>query len=131
MVCLFYFSGLQYRQNHGANGARTFHHNFNSEGRSGPHGLLQEPFFETVHDPETGHGGRNITTAEGGKAILLCTIRHLGNNNTVSVCSDLAYALSKLSYPKVLPECFIWYRGISNGILVTFFNILLAFLHLG
>ena len=45
--------------------------------------------------------------------------------------SDLAYALLKLSYRKVLPECFIWYRSISNGILVTFFNILLAFLHLG
>ena len=71
--CHFIFLGLQHRQNHGANGARTSH--------SG--GLKPEPFFETVQDPETGHGGRNITTAEGGKAVLLCTIRHLGKNNTV------------------------------------------------
>ena len=30
---------------------------------------------------------------------------------------------SKLSYRKVLLDSFIWYRGISKGILVTFFNI--------
>ena len=32
----------------------------------------------------------------------------------------------KRSYQKVLPDSFIWYCGISQGILVTFFNILLA-----
>ena len=37
--------------------------------------------------------------------------------------SDLAYALSKLSYQKVLLDSFILYCGISKGILVTFFNI--------
>ena len=86
ILCVFYIfllilPGLQHRQNHGANGARRFHGDFRSEGQQS----LQQPFFETIQDPETGLGGRNVTTAEGGKAILLCTIRHLGENNTVRV----------------------------------------------
>ena len=78
---LLFLTGLQHRQNHGANGARRFHGDFRSEGQPS----LQQPFFETRQDPETGLGGRNVTTAEGGKAILLCRIRHLGENNTVRV----------------------------------------------
>lgn len=45
---------------------------------------LPQPFFDTMIDPDTGQGGRNVTTAEGGKSLLFCTIRHLGKNNTVS-----------------------------------------------
>ena len=78
---LLFLTGLQHRQNHGSNGARRFHSDFRSEGQPS----LQQPFFETRQDPETGLGGRNVTTAEGGKAILLCRIRHLGENNTVRV----------------------------------------------
>ena len=44
---------------------------------------LPQPFFDTMIDPDTGQGGRNVTTAEGGKSLLFCTIRHLGKNNTV------------------------------------------------
>jgi len=80
LVYLSSVVGLQHRQNHGSNGARRFHGDFRSEGQPS----LQQPFFETRQDPETGLGGRNVTTAEGGKAILLCRIRHLGENNTVS-----------------------------------------------
>ena len=50
---------------------------------SGGSGLQQGPFFDTLIDPDTGQGGRNVTTAEGGKALLFCTIRNLGDNNTV------------------------------------------------
>ena len=45
----------------------------------------KKPFFENVFDPKTGIGGRNITTAEGGTALLMCSIKHLGDNNTVSI----------------------------------------------
>ena len=44
----------------------------------------KEPYFDNFIDPETGLGRRNVTTVEGGRAVLLCTIRHLGQNNTVS-----------------------------------------------
>jgi len=53
-------------------------------GGHGQGGLQQGPFFDTLIDPDTGQGGRNVTTAEGGKALLFCTIRNLGDNNTVS-----------------------------------------------
>ena len=37
---------------------------------------------------------------------------------------DIFYHYPKLSYRKVLvPDSFIWYCGISKGILETFFNI--------
>ena len=52
-------------------------------GGHGQGGLQQGPFFDTLIDPDTGQGGRNVTTAEGGKALLFCTIRNLGDNNTV------------------------------------------------
>ena len=58
---------------------------------------LPQPFFDTLVDPDTGQGGRNVTIAEGGKALLFCTIRHLGQNNTVSLGHYLwvgAYPLS-------------------------------------
>ena len=45
-----------------------------------------------------------MTTAEGGKAILLCTIRHLGENNTVRVT---ILVMSDQVVPKI---------GISSGI---------------
>ena len=38
-----------------------------------------------MFDPKTGIGGRNVTTAEGGTALLMCSIKHLGDNNTVSI----------------------------------------------
>ena len=46
----------------------------------------KKPYFEIVQNPKTGQGGRNVTTAEGGKAILLCTVRHLEDNYTVRKC---------------------------------------------
>jgi hypothetical protein len=43
------------------------------------------PFFEHIpYDPQTGEGGRNFTTVEGGKAVLTCIVRNLGRNRTVS-----------------------------------------------
>ena len=71
-VFLGFFPGLQ----HGK-GAEVY-------GAAQPKGSsLQQPFFDTMIDPDTGQGGRNVTTAEGGKSLLFCTIRHLGKNNTV------------------------------------------------
>ena len=46
--------------------------------------LRPKPYFDTRIDKETGFGARNITTVEGGRAIFICRIRHLGYNNTVS-----------------------------------------------
>ena len=46
--------------------------------------LRPKPFFDTRIDKETGLGARNITTVEGGRAIFVCRIRHLGFNRTVS-----------------------------------------------
>ena len=48
--------------------------------------MHKKPYFEIVQNPKTGQGGRNVTTAEGGKAILLCTVRHLEDNYTVRKC---------------------------------------------
>ncbi len=43
-----------------------------------------KPFFETVpFDEETGEGGRNVTAVEGGRAVLVCVVRNLGQNMTV------------------------------------------------
>ena len=50
----------------------------------GPDILRPNPYFETRVDKETGLGARNITTVEGGRAIFLCRLRHLGHNRTVS-----------------------------------------------
>ena len=68
-----FFSGLQ----HGK-GAEVYGAAQPKAGSS-----LPQPFFDTMIDPDTGQGGRNVTTAEGGKSLLFCTIRHLGKNNTV------------------------------------------------
>jgi len=46
--------------------------------------IRPKPYFETRIDKETGLGARNITTVEGGRAIFICRIRHLGHNRTVS-----------------------------------------------
>ena len=46
--------------------------------------LRPKPYFDTRINKETGLGARNITTVEGGRAIFICRIRHLGFNNTVS-----------------------------------------------
>lgn len=51
----------------------------------------KKPYFEIVQNPKTGQGGRNVTTAEGGKAILLCTVRHLEDNYTVRKCLKIPY----------------------------------------
>ena len=48
-------------------------------------GGLQQPFFDTLVNPDTGQGGRNVTIAEGGKALLFCTVRNLNDNSTVSL----------------------------------------------
>ena len=45
--------------------------------------IRPKPYFETRIDKETGLGARNITTVEGGRAIFICRIRHLGHNRTV------------------------------------------------
>ena len=47
--------------------------------------LRPKPYFDTRIDKESGFGARNITTVEGGRAIFICRIRHLGYNNTVSL----------------------------------------------
>ena len=43
-----------------------------------------KPYFDIRIDKDTGYGGRNITTVEGGRAVLICRIRNLGPNRTVS-----------------------------------------------
>jgi len=45
---------------------------------------MKEPYFETQSDLETGIPTRNIMAVEGGKAVFVCTVRNLGENNTVS-----------------------------------------------
>ena len=65
-------------------GTSSSSHSSHSKAALPPGSRLQQPFFDTLIDPDTGQGGRNVTTAEGGKALLFCTIRSLGDNNTVS-----------------------------------------------
>ena len=58
----------------------------NGGGGGGPTQLAfrAKPYFDTQIHPEPGLGARNITTVEGGKAILVCTVKNLGPNRTVS-----------------------------------------------
>ena len=52
---------------------------------SGGTGRAGGPYFEHIpYDAQTGEGGRNLTTVEGGRAVLACVIRNLGRNSTVS-----------------------------------------------
>ena len=44
----------------------------------------EDSFFRTQSDHETGFATRNVMAVEGGKATLICTVRNLGENNTVS-----------------------------------------------
>ena len=50
-----------------------------------PRLLRSKPYFDLRVDKDTGYGARNITTVEGGRAVLICTIRNLGSNKTVSI----------------------------------------------
>ena len=56
--------------------------------------LRPKPYFDTRIDKETGFGARNITTVEGGRAIFICRIRHLGYNNTVSLPLSITIFIS-------------------------------------
>ena len=94
IFCLPFFLGLQHgvgqnqnsrkKQLHEGGGTGSSSHGSHSKAALPPGSRLQQPFFDTLIDPDTGQGGRNVTTAEGGKALLFCTIRSLGDNNTVS-----------------------------------------------
>ena len=87
-----FFLGLQHGVGHQNSRKKQLHeggtgsgsHSSHSKAALPPGSRLQQPFFDTLIDPDTGQGGRNVTTAEGGKALLFCTIRSLGDNNTVS-----------------------------------------------
>jgi hypothetical protein len=93
LVCLSSVGGLQHGVGQNQNSRKkqlheggTSHssHSRHNKAALPPGSRLQQPFFDTLIDPDTGQGGRNVTTAEGGKALLFCTIRSLGDNNTVS-----------------------------------------------
>jgi len=94
LVCLSSVGGLQHgvgqnqnsreKQLHEGGGTGSSSHGSHGKAALPPGSRLQQPFFDTLIDPDTGQGGRNVTTAEGGKALLFCTIRSLGDNNTVS-----------------------------------------------
>ena len=94
IFCFPFFLGLQHgvgqnqnsrkKQLHEGGGTGSSSHGSHSKAALPPGSRLQQPFFDTLIDPDTGQGGRNVTTAEGGKALLFCTIRSLGDNNTVS-----------------------------------------------
>ena len=93
IFCLLFFLGLQHGVGQNQNsrkkqlhegGSSHSSHNSHNKAALPPGSRLQQPFFDTLIDPDTGQGGRNVTTAEGGKALLFCTIRSLGDNNTVS-----------------------------------------------
>ena len=98
-----FFLGLQHgvgqnqnsrkKQLHEGGGTGSSSHGSHSKAAFPPGSRLQQPFFDTLIDPDTGQGGRNVTTAEGGKALLFCTIRSLGDNNTVS--QTLFYDLTR------------------------------------
>jgi len=48
-------------------------------------GAKFKPFFDvSIVDDKTGLGNRNVTTVEGGRATLACTVKNLGPNRTVS-----------------------------------------------
>ena len=65
-----------------------------------PELLRPKPFFDTRIDKETGLGARNITTVEGGRAIFVCRIRHLGYNRTVSwTCAITTFIFLFLNIP--------------------------------
>ena len=55
-----------------------------SSSSSGTAPFRHKPFFDTQIHQETGLGARNVTTVEGGKATLVCTVKNLGANRTVS-----------------------------------------------
>lgn len=84
LLCLSAVVGLQHnvRRGHGVYGPRGGPGG-DGQRQHGQH-RLQQPYFDRLIDPETGQGSRNVTTVEGGTAILLCTVRHLGPNDTVS-----------------------------------------------
>ena len=51
---------------------------------SGGGGAKFKPFFDvSIVDDKTGLGNRNVTTVEGGRATLACTVKNLGPNRTV------------------------------------------------
>ena len=56
----------------------------------------RDPYFEAQPDPETGFPTRNFTTVEGGKATLICTVRNLGENNTVSLLDKSSLLVAAL-----------------------------------
>ena len=88
IISHFFFAGLQHNVRHYGSAAHDFEVASSSEQQ------LQQPFFDTMVDPDTGQGGRNVTVAEGGKAVLLCTIRNLDNNNTVIAALLLTFQSS-------------------------------------
>ena len=84
---LFFLAGLQHRrQGHGLYGPRGHQHQQQGHPARGrpAGGGGNRPFFEPVpFDEESGEGGRNVTTVEGGRAVLACVVRNLGENMTV------------------------------------------------
>lgn len=84
-------SGVQqHRKGHGVYGPEdptrfsSNSRNNNNNYRSSSRRLNNKPFFEhSPFDPQTGKGGRNLTTVEGGRVVLTCTVRNLGTNRTV------------------------------------------------
>jgi len=65
--------------------AATGGHYRSSKVLSGGGGAKFKPFFDvSIVDDKTGLGNRNVTTVEGGRATLACTVKNLGPNRTVS-----------------------------------------------
>ena len=65
--------------------AATGGHYRSSKVLSGGGGAKFKPYFDvSIVDDKTGLGNRNVTTVEGGRATLACTVKNLGPNRTVS-----------------------------------------------
>ena len=63
------------------------------------------PYFEHLpYDAQTGEGGRNLTTVEGGRAVLTCVIRNLERNSTVSESTAPARTHTADTEDNILPQ---------------------------
>ena len=45
---------------------------------------MENPYFETQRDQETGFSTKTVMAVEGGTAVLACKVRNLRENHTVS-----------------------------------------------
>ena len=94
--CIYYNLGIQSGYTNNLIHKRRYHRspsaaNLRRHKLRGSKDIRPKPYFETRIDKETGLGARNITTVEGGRAIFICRIRHLGHNRTVRCVFEIEF----------------------------------------